>query len=531
MKRRIEQVSLSEIEWSLAQAQALLSPEAFGVLDIVARAYLNLVALLEAGRTTIRRLQRMLFGPTSEKTQQVLAGNEERKKRVLKKAKRRPPPGHGRNGEADYWGAKTVKVTHQKLKPKDRCPGCRKGSLHDQRQEPGVLVRVTGQAPLTATVWHLQKLRCGTCGEIFEAKPPPKVGKEKYDATAASTIAMLKYGSGLPFNRLDKLQESVGIPVPAATQWEIVRKAAKKVEPVHKELTRQGAQGEIVHNDDTTMKILARMGKRREQRQGKGADRERTGIFTSGIVCKVAQYLIALFFTGIRHAGENLGAVLELRRRGMGLPIQMCDALSRNIPKQLKTILANCLAHGRRKFVDVFTKFPDECEYVLKVLKAVYWNDEIAKKRGMTPAERLRFHRKKSGPGMEKLRSWMAEQIREKKVEENSGLGEAMGYMIKHWTELTLFLRQPGAPLDNNIVERALKKAILHRKNSLFYKTDNGARVGDIFMSLIHTSELNGVDAFDYLTQLQEHAKEVRERPDRWMPWNYPKSRAAAQAA
>jgi len=531
MKRHIHEVSVSQIEWSLAQAQATLPPEAFRILDIVARAYLSLVQLLEAGRTTIKRLQRMLFGPTSEKTEQVLAGKEERKTRALKKPKRRPPPGHGRNGEADYWGAKTVKVPHQKLKPKDRCPGCRKGSLHDQRQEPGVLVRVRGQAPLTATVWHLQKLRCGTCGEIFEAKPPPEVGKGKYDATAASTIALLKYGSGLPFNRLDKLQESVGIPVPASTQWEIVSSAAKKLEPVHEELTRQGAQGQVLHNDDTPMKILARMGKRRERRQGKDADPERTGIFTSGVVSKVGTYLIALFFTGIRHAGENLKAVLELRRRGLGLPIQMCDALSRNVPKQLKTILAHCLAHGRRKFIDVFTKFPGECEYVLKVLKAVYWNDEIAKKRGMTPAERLRFHRKKSGPGMQKLRSWMAEQIREKKVEENSGLGEAIGYMLKHWDKLTLFLRQPGAPLDNNIVERALKKAILHRKNSLFYKTDNGAHVGDVFMSLIHTCELNGVDAFDYLTQLLQHAKEVRARPDRWMPWNYPRSRAAAQQA
>ena len=93
--------------------------------------------------------------------------------------------------------------------------------------------------------------------------------------------------------------------------------------------------------------------------------------------------------------------------------------------------------------------------------------------------------------------------------------------MLKRWDKLTLFLRQAGAPLDSNIVERALKKAILHRKNALFYKTRNGARVGDMFMSLIHTCEWCGGNPFDYLTELQRHAGELAHAPGRWMPWNY----------
>ena len=93
--------------------------------------------------------------------------------------------------------------------------------------------------------------------------------------------------------------------------------------------------------------------------------------------------------------------------------------------------------------------------------------------------------------------------------------------MLKHWEKLTLFLRVPGAPLDNNICERALKKAILHRKNALFFKTANGAHVGDVFMSLIYTCELCGANPFDYLTELERHAGELAEDPQRWMPWNY----------
>src|SRR5713226_7524392 len=93
--------------------------------------------------------------------------------------------------------------------------------------------------------------------------------------------------------------------------------------------------------------------------------------------------------------------------------------------------------------------------------------------------------------------------------------------MLKHWEKLTLFLRKAGAPLDNNLVERALKKAILHRKNSLFYKTRKGAQMGDLFMSLIHTCELNGVNPFDYLTELQRRAVESKRNPSEWMPWKY----------
>lgn len=84
-----------------------------------------------------------------------------------------------------------------------------------------------------------------------------------------------------------------------------------------------------------------------------------------------------------------------------------------------------------------------------------------------------------------------------------------------------MFLRKAGAPLDNNLCERALKKAILHRKNSLFYRSRRGARVGDIYMSLIYTCELNGVNALDYLNQLQLHTAAVTADPARWMPWNY----------
>jgi hypothetical protein len=130
----------------------------------------------------------------------------------------------------------------------------------------------------------------------------------------------------------------------------------------------------------------------------------------------------------------------------------------------------------------------------------VYHNDAIARERALSPEARLRFHQEESRPAMSQLHDWLARQLDEKLTEPNSAQGRAIGCMLRHWDRLALFLRQAGAPLDNNVCERALKKAILHRKNALFCKTRNGARVGDLFMSLIYACELNQADPFDYLT-------------------------------
>jgi hypothetical protein len=335
-------------------------------------------------------------------------------------------------------------------------------------------------------------------------------------------IALLKYGSGLPFNRLARLQGNLGMPLPAATQWDILQNCLPTFVPILERLIRAAAQGQVVHNDDTTMKVLNLAGPHQEPTDDEpGPVPGRTGVFTSGLVSVLEDHRIALFFTGHHHAGENLAAVLQHRAAELGPPIQMCDALSRNMPAELQVILAHCLTHGRRRFVEVAPNFPQECLYVLEVLKEVYTHEAEAKSRGLSAQQRLHWHQAHSGPKMAQLQNWLSERIEQHYVEPNSGLGQAIAYMRKHWEALTLFLRQPGAPLDNNVCERALKKAILHRKNSYFYKTLNGARVGDLFMSLIHTCELNDVNPFDYLTELQKHANELSSDPDNWMPWNY----------
>jgi hypothetical protein len=370
-------------------------------------------------------------------------------------------------------------------------------------------------------VYELEKLRCNLCGDVFTAAPPEGAGNKKYDETAASMIALLRYGSGFPWNRLEGLQENLGIPLPAATQCEIVQETAAPIQPAMDELIRQAAQGKVVHNDDTSMRVLSLD---RDAACDADLAAERTGVFTSGIVSIGEGHRIGVYFTGRKHAGENLADVLKQRAEGLEAPIQMCDALSRNLPKlpkKLEIMVGHCLAHARRHFVEVTPNFPQECRFVLESLGEVYGYDEAARAQCLSPEQRLHFHQERSKPVMEKLHLWLGAQFDERKVEPNSGLGTAISYLLKYWDRLTLFLRQPGAPLDNNVCERALKKSILHRKNSLFYKTRNGAQMGDLFMSLIHTCELNGADPFDYLNQLQRHAEELKQAPSEWLPWNY----------
>jgi transposase len=522
--KRID-IDMKELETILDRARdGTLDEEGYKKLKAALETLGYLTELIGDKETTIRRLRNIIFGSSTEKSSSVLGNPPADPAKAKESEDANTPPqedkkprGHGRNGASDYTGAKKIKIPHESLKPGDICPDCMKGKVYHGKV-PAYIVRLVGCAPITATVWELENLRCNLCLKVFTARPPEEAGSKKYDETAGSMIALLKYGSGFPFNRLERLQRSMGIPLPSATQWEIVREVAGIVEPAFQELIRQGAQGEVLHNDDTSAKILALMKDRRDLVTD---PKTRTGIFTSGIVSIREGREIALFFTGGKHAGENLNDVLAKRDGELSLPIQMCDGLSRNLPKEFEVILAGCNIHARRYFVDVADDFPDECRYVLETFREVYKNEAITKDQGMSGQERLAFHKAETGPVMEKFNQWLHEQLDEKKVEPNSGLGAAIKYTIKHWGPLTLFLRVAGAPIDNNVCERILKKAILHRKASLFYKTENGAHVGDLFMSVIHTCELCKADPFDYLTELQRHGKEVATSPQNWLPWNY----------
>jgi transposase len=279
---RIE-VSADEIRFLLERVKAGIAAEDFELLEKVVRSFLDLSRLVEKKGMTIHRLRKLLFGSKSEKLRHIFPDDEKPEDVATNsstlnddvpqggtgeepaKAKKPKAKGHGRNSAAAYTGADQNRVSHPSLEPGDPCPesGC-KGKVYEF--EPLVFVRVSGQAPLGATVHTIEQLRCNLCLKLFPACSPEEFGAEKYDTSAASMIAILTYGTGLPFNRLEGLQRNLGIPLPASTQWDIVERAEKLVAPAYDELIRQGAQGDVLHNDDTPAKILEYMEKKERRR-------------------------------------------------------------------------------------------------------------------------------------------------------------------------------------------------------------------------------------------------------------------------
>ncbi len=508
------------------------------LLTRLLRLLLKLTNLVEQKNSSIKRLKRLLFGPGSDirspaastavATKQdasvdptLPSESTHKSADSIVQLKRK---GHGRLGSSAYTGARVVPCTDPTSKIGDPCPEklCT-GHLYDTHA-PAILIRLTGQPLVGATRYEQEVLRCSACQTRFTAPLPEGVPPEKYDATCDVAIALAKYQAGLPFHRLARVQEGFGVPLPESVQFARCEAVADAALPVFLHLQKLAAQAELLHADDTRVKILECLKENKQLAQG-----ERRGLQTTGIVARVEGRQIVLYQSGRRHAGENIDELLRHRASHLPPPKQMGDALSANWSREFETIICKCLAHARRQFTEIEVAFPAECGRVLNDLASVYGRD--AETRTMSDEERLLYHQQHSGPVFAQLRCWISEQIEERRIEPNSSLGQAFAYMLKHWEGLTRVLQVAGAPLDNNVVERALKVVVLHRKNALFFRTEHGAAIGDLIFSLVKTCHLNGVSAWDYLVCLVRYAREVRQNPSQWLPWNYVLDKVKRRAA
>jgi len=421
-------VARETIESILGKTQTLLLETEQQILRGLVDSYFGLTERLRQQSATLARLRRFMGITSSEKTTDVLgrgadvgaappatapsdpapaapalatghtASAPDARDKEPPPAGAKPKPkrkGHGRVPATAYPAARCIPVLHESLRRGGLCPLCGCGRLYEL-PAPAQILRIVGQPPLTAICWNCERLRCSGCGHVFTARAPEAAQGPKYDETAVSMMALLRYGAGLPLHRLDHLERNLATPVPASTQWDAVNERVGDVRPAFEELCRQAAQGQVVHNDDSYARILAFMGKRRATLLAKGelADPERTGIFTTAIVSIVDYKPIAIFCTGRKHAGENLTALLNRRAAGLDAPLLMSDALDRNVPKGHTVLEANCLAHGRRHVVDEIANFPDECEQILVRLAKVFRIDHLCRRHGLSPEKRLRVHQR-----------------------------------------------------------------------------------------------------------------------------------------
>lgn len=445
------------------------------------------------------------------------ASSERRRKRENKSGK---PRGHGRNGAKDFPGAQRVPCPHVSLKEGDPSPCCGK-KLY--RSETAVKIELKGvAAPISGTIFELEVLRCPSCQDTYTAPLPPEATGKKYDPSVDATISLARYEMGVPHHRLAQLQDWAGVPLAPSTQWERVEVMAKGLYPVFQRLQTSAANEALVHTDDTGARIIEL-----QKENATRGPKERTGIFTTGMVAKDPagkNPTVVLYASGRLHEGENMDKLMEKRSPDAEDVIHLSDGTSRK-PTFKRRIPGSCLTHARRYFIKAYSAFPEQCDHVLDELALVYRNDRAT--TGMDPQARLRHHQEHSGPVMKRLKDWIEEQTKQRLVEPNSRLGRAFRYVVKRWTSLVKFLEVPGVPLDNNPVERELKPAQRHRKNSLFYQTVHGAAVGDIIMSMTRTCAANDADTFHYLTAVGTHAKRVRAAPQEWLPWTYRQTLAA----
>jgi transposase len=503
-----------------------LNPDDVGTIFSILELIISLKTLLKRKKAGILRLLRQIFGFKTEKeTQKGRPKSSSAAKNLLGK--------RGRNGRDDYPSAKKISVPHPELKPGDECPDCHKGKLKEDK--PCVDYDWQGNAPISLDIYLLQRLLCPICKISFIAPSPVansaktvddsedevKVARCDRNAYANSIVASLRFMFGVPHYRLEKIQGSLGIALPSSTQYKMLYQVYLAGVLIYEYLIFLAAQGGLFHSDDTSMKILDWLGGNGPRT--KVTKQPRMKAYTSAIISKSTEGKdIILYLTGENQAGKNMAKILKKRKDGYEAPIYMADGLAANNPgEEFILIKVNCLDHARRKFDELLMIYPKKCQYVIDQLALVYKADKEAKEMVLSPQDRMVYHQKHSQAVMDDLGKWMMEQIQSKKVEENSELGGAIKYCLNRWSELTEFLYTPGVPLSNSEAERAIKKIITHRKNSLFYKTEKGAHVGDVIQSLIATCEAANINIFKYLAWIQENKSKVKADPGKFLPWNF----------
>ena len=542
--KRPEEVTLSreEGEALLARLEAnTLTAEDRRVLGKVLTFYFWLLFALREAKLSLKRLKGLVFGEKPKKRPPPESGGHtdgsggsgtepqgRREAAGREPAEERPQrPGHGRQGADVYQAVTRVECRHEDLAVGERCPACGRGRLY--RLPSGIEMRLDGNALLSAVRYEVEKLRCSACGQVFTAPLPARAGPEKYTARARAVLALARYYLGIPLYRLENFQALVGVPVPDATQWDQLEHVGNCAYPIFKCFETLAAQGEVIYQDDTPARVLALIEENRHaQKSEPAAASPRTGMFTTALIAQVGKRRICLYYTGRQHAGENLTRLLAKRDPQRGTPLVMSDALSSNTAEETPLIRCHCLAHGRRKFRELDEVFPAESAVVVDALKVVYEHEEAARAQQLSAEARLGYHQTYSAPIMAALKDWLERQSADRLVEPNSSLGKAIAYVLGHWATLTRFLQVPGAPLDNNSAERALKLCIRQRKNSLFYATEHSAYIASLLTSVIATCLQAGVNALEYLVAVQEHRQAVFAHPSAWLPWTYPAALAPA---
>lgn len=519
------EISVGEVDALIERIESALNdglslePDDIRLVLMMLRQFVTMQDKLENDKTLRQRYLKLMGLVGSSESQDSLFGKNNKGPKNRRNNKN--------SNDAEAFKPVPPKVCHHQLAGLEKgqtCPECEAGRLY--KAEPASFIRIVGQQPFSAEKHILEQLRCNLCGELFSAELSEAVTNDgarnqKYGYSARALMAINKFYMGNPYYRQGSLQTLLGGAISASTIYDQCALLVDDIKPIFDCLKALAANAVQFNIDDTGNKIVDQKPIEKPNRKG-GGTRKRSGVYTSALVATLedAQSLV-LFQTNIGHAGEWLDEILKGRNAELPAPLLMCDALSSNLPTVTDYILSLCNAHSRRKFTDIITLYPDEVECFVTRYSEVWQHDTEAKARGMTPEERLAHHKEKSLPIMVAQKAWCEETLANPKTEENSALGKAAKYFLKHYNSLIAFCFVLGAQIDNNLAERFIKLIATGRKNAYFYKTLAGAEVGDVVTSLLATCEISGVNCFDYFVALQQNRLAAGRNPEQWLPWNY----------
>lgn len=441
---------------------------------------------------------------------------------------------HGRNGYSDFPADSIASYSIDGLAAGMQCPSCFDGILYPYRN--GVVLQIEEQSPLASTHHLLEKFRCSTCQVIVspDLEGFLEDGFGRYSFGAVAMIAVYRYGYGFPFHRLEEILKQYRLPISDSAMWDHVLSGYHLLKALIDAFWVAAANGLTIKIDDGTGRVIEHQLKIAEElaeakRNGLPESSVRTGIHTTCVYAETEQGDLRLFSTGRRHCGENFWDMVEARSVATSAPLmRMTDCGSTNTESPPKNsspppqiIFLYCLQHARDRFVKAQKYFPDKARHVLDLLGKVYKNDKIAKERSLSPQKRLELHQKLSKPLMEEIQSWCKGQLDDHLVEPNDLLGHSMTYFLKHYEDLTGFMRVEGAALDNNLCEQTVKTVKRHQKASGGYLTSIGAVVGDGYMTIIESAKLADLPPGEYIDGCFKNSEALINNPELFLPWNF----------
>ncbi len=443
------------------------------------------------------------------------------------------PKGHGRNGAGAYTKAKHFYYTLASGVIGALCEVCRVGKMYLYREK--IVIRIIGQPLFGAEIHHYQQARCRECGHIVRADGPAYlhegIGSEyiRYDWSACAVLMVVHYFGGSPFKRLESLHRGFGVPISDANQWEVVNQGDDLLLPLYRALERHAIEKATNFRiDDTGSMVIALQKQINEElgalkQLGESTKDVRTGINATGLYWETPDGPIILFYTGRHHAGEIVDQLLRHRLLSGPKLVKCTDGASKNFDHEQgdKLVESTCNAHAFLKFRELKDKHPAEYAEAGRVYKQVFDNDDAAKALGLSPLDRMLYHREHSKPLMRELKVVCEQKIKDKLVEPSSPLWEPLTFVVNQWDRLTRFCEVPGVPLDTNLVEQALIIAVRYLAGSFNYQTLDGAVVGDHLMSLIATARANDVEPIPYLTLCLRCHEDLAKRPEHYLPWTY----------